>query len=103
GHSKPHRAMFEAAAGQLGVEIEEMGPIQIVGSGATINDATENAFDRAGKLLEMTEGEVRGRCTFTGGVQIGRLPGVVQLDMLAPMAKLEERGIAHLVREQYDR
>ena len=24
GHSKPHRAMFEAAAGQLGVEIEEM-------------------------------------------------------------------------------
>ncbi len=24
GHSKPHRAIFEAAAGQLGVEIEEM-------------------------------------------------------------------------------
>jgi len=80
---------------------EEMGPIQVIGSGATINDATDNAFDRAGKLLDMTEGEVRGRCTFTGGVQIGRLPGVVQLDMLAPMDTLEARGIDHLVREQY--
>jgi acetamidase/formamidase len=80
---------------------EEMGPIQVIGSGETINAATENAFDRAGTLLDMTEGEVRGRCTFTGGVQIGRLPGVVQLDMLAPMDKLEAQGIDHLVRDQY--
>lgn len=85
------------------VEIrEEMGPIQVIGSAETINDATENAFDRAGDLLDMTEGEVRGRCTFTGGVEIGRLPGVVQLNMLAPMDRLEDRGIAHLVRNQYD-
>jgi len=56
-----------------------MAPIQVVGSGATVNDATQNAFDRAGKLLDMSEGEIRARCTFTGGVQIGRLPGVVQL------------------------
>ncbi|MFC4247962.1 acetamidase/formamidase family protein [Natribaculum luteum] len=82
--------------------VEEMGPIQVIGSGATINDATQNAFDRAGDLLGMSEGEVRARCTFTGGVQVGRLPGVVQLDVLAPMAVLEERGIAHLVRDQYD-
>ena len=80
---------------------EEMGPIQVIGSGKTVNDATQNAFDRAGTLLEMSEGEVRSRCTFTGGVQIGRLPGVVQLDMLAPMEILEERGIAHLVADQY--
>ena len=81
---------------------EEMGPIQVIGSGATINDATENAFDRAGTLLDMSEGEVRSRCTFTGGVQIGRLPGVVQLDMLAPLDRLEARGLDSLVREQYD-
>ena len=81
--------------------VEDAGPIQIVGTGATVNDATQNAFDRAGKLLDMSEGEVRSRCTFTGGVQIGRLPGVVQLDVLAPMDVLEERGIAHLVQEQY--
>ncbi len=89
-------------ADKHGVDIDDdMGPIQVIGSGATINDATENAFDRASTLLDMSEGEVRSRCTFTGGVQIGRLPGVVQLDMLAPMAILEERGMAHLVREQY--
>jgi hypothetical protein len=51
----------------------------------------------------MTEGEVRARCTFTGGVEIGRLPGVVQLTMLAPMDRLADRGIDHLVREQYGR
>ncbi|WIV66834.1 acetamidase/formamidase family protein [Natrialbaceae archaeon AArc-T1-2] len=85
----------------VGLE-EEMGPIQVIGTGATINDATDNAFERAGALLEMSEGEVRARCTFTGGVQIGRLPGVVQLDVLAPMDVLEERGIAHLVAEQYN-
>ncbi len=90
-------------AEQHGVELtEDVGPIQIVGTGATINDATDNAFDRAGALLDMTEGEVRARCTFTGGVEIGRLPGVVQLTMLAPMDRLEARGIDHLVREQYE-
>ncbi len=91
-----------ALAEQHGVDLDELGPIQVIGSGPTINDATDNAFDRAGKLLDMSEGEVRARCTFTGGVQIGRLPGVVQLDMLAPMETLEERGITDLVREQYD-
>jgi len=92
-----------ALAAEHGVDLEaEMGPLQVIGTGATINDATDNAFDRAGSLLDMSEGEVRARCTFTGGVEIGRLPGVVQLTMLAPMDRLDERGVAHLVREQYD-
>jgi acetamidase/formamidase len=83
-------------------ELADAAPIQVIGSGATINDATENAFDRAGTLLDMTEGEVRGRCTFTGGVEIARLPGVVQLSMLAPIEKLEAVGLADTVRAQYD-
>lgn len=83
-------------------EVADAAPIQIIGSGATINDATENAFARAGKLFGMTEGEVRARCTFTGGVEIARLPGVVQLSMLAPMDLLEDTGLAETVREQYD-
>jgi len=93
-----------AALGEAyGVDVEtDAGPIQVIGSGATINDATENAFDRASALLDMSVGEVRTRCTFTGGVEIGRLPGVVQLTMLAPMDRLESRGIDHLVRAQYD-
>ncbi|HKJ57771.1 MAG TPA: acetamidase/formamidase family protein [Halobacteriales archaeon] len=93
------RALAEAH----GVDLEaDVGPLQVIGTGATINDATGNAFDRAGSLLDMSEGEVRARCTFTGGVEIGRLPGVVQLTMLAPMDRLESRGIDHLVRAQYD-
>ena len=81
--------------------VEDAGPIQIIGTGATINDATQNAFDRGCDLFGMSEGELRNRCTFTGGVSIGRLPGVVQLHLRAPIDVLEERGIAHLVREQY--
>jgi acetamidase/formamidase len=83
-------------------EVTDAAPIQVIGSGATINDATDNAFDRAGTLLGMTEGEVRARCTFSGGVEIARLPGVVQLSMLAPMEKLEDVGLADAVRAQYD-
>jgi hypothetical protein len=49
----------------------------------------------------MSEGEVRARCTFTGGVEIGRLPGVVQLTLLAPMDVLADRGLDSLVRAQY--
>ena len=94
----------ERLAADYDVEtVHMMGPLQVIGSGATINDATDNAFERAGGLLDMTEGEVRARCTFTGGVEIGRLPGVVQLTMLAPMDRLEDRGLADLVRAQYDR
>ncbi|WP_246998825.1 acetamidase/formamidase family protein [Halosolutus gelatinilyticus] len=101
-YSEAELEMGRKLADQRGVDIrDDAGPIQVIGSGGTINAATENAFDRAGKLLDMSEGEVRSRCTFTGGVQIGRLPGVVQLDMLAPMDVLEARGMAHLVREQY--
>jgi acetamidase/formamidase len=102
-YSDADRERGRELGAEYGVDVEtDMGPIQVIGSGATINDATQNAFDRAGDLLGMSEGEVRTRCTFTGGVEIGRLPGVVQLTMLAPMDVLEDRGIAHLVREQYD-
>jgi acetamidase/formamidase len=106
--AKPYTdAEREAGAGlaaQYGVdEVTDAAPIQVIGSGATINDATDNAFDRAGDLLDMTEGEVRARCTFSGGVEIARLPGVVQLSMLAPMDRLEAVGLADVVREQYDR
>jgi acetamidase/formamidase len=92
-----------ALAEQYGVDlVEDVGPLQVVGTGATVNDATQNAFDRATDLLDMSEGEVRARCTFTGGVEIGRLPGVVQLTLLAPMDVLADRGLDGLVRAQYD-
>lgn len=105
--SKPFSEEEREQGQNLGAEYDvdvdtDMGPIQIIGSGATINDATENAYDRAETLLGMSEGEIRTRCTFTGGVEVGRLPGVVQLTMLSPMEVLEDQGLAHLVRAQYD-
>ncbi|QZX99173.1 acetamidase/formamidase family protein [Halobaculum rubrum] len=101
-YTADEREAGQAVADEYDVdELHDAAPIQVVGSGATINDATENAFDRAGDLLDMTEGEIRGRCTFTGGVEIARLPGVVQLSMLVPMEKLEEVGLAEPVRTQY--
>lgn len=100
--SDDERGAAQELAGEFGLaDVADLGPIQVVGSGATINAATENAYDRAGTLLGMSEGEVRARCTFTGGVEVGRLPGVVQLSMLAPMERLEAAGIGQLVREQY--
>ncbi|GGK81357.1 acetamidase/formamidase family protein [Haloarcula sebkhae] len=105
--AKPYTDTEREAGDALAAEhhvgdVVDAAPLQIIGSGATINDATENAFARAGTLFGMSEGEVRARCTFTGGVEIARLPGVVQLSMLAPMDLLEEQGLAATVREQYD-
>jgi acetamidase/formamidase len=100
-YSDEERAAGEALGEEHAVDVRDALPIQVVGSGATINGATENAFDRAGDLLDMTEGEVRGRCTFTGGVEIARLPGMVQLTMLAPTGRLDEVGLLETVREQY--
>ena len=105
--AKPYTDAEREAGAELAAEydvdeVADAAPIQVIGSGATINDATDNAFDRAGTLLDMTEGEVRARCTFSGGVEIARLPGVVQLSMLAPMETLEAVGLADAVRAQYD-
>ena len=101
-YTDAERAAGREVADEHDVELADAAPIQVIGSGATVNEATENAFDRAGSLLNMTEGEVRGRCTFTGGVEIARLPGVVQLSMLVPTDTLEDVGLAETVWAQYD-
>jgi formamidase len=78
-----------------------VGPVQFIGTGPTINEATDNAIKRATEVLHMSQAEVRNRCTITGGVEIGRLPGVVQLTMLVPMDTLDAIGIGLYVRQQY--
>ena len=78
-----------------------VGPVQFIGTGPTLNEATDNAIERAATVLQMTVAEVRNRCTITGSVEIGRLPGVVQLTMLAPLARLDAIGLGAYVRQQY--
>lgn len=82
-------------------EIEEAWPIQMVGSGANLNEATENAINRLAKLLGMSREEVMNRVTISGAVEIGRLPGVVTVTMLVPESKLAAIGLAEVVKEQY--
>ena len=76
-------------------------PLQVLGSGPFINAAFDNAVDRATRLLRMSRGEVLNRATVSGAVEIGRLPGFVQLTLLAPRDRLGELGIAGLVERQY--
>lgn len=78
-----------------------VGPVQFIGTGPTLNEAADNAMQRACDVLQLTLAEVRNRCTITGGVEIGRLPGVVQLNMLVPLEKLDALGIGSYVRQQY--
>ncbi|MGZ5297904.1 MAG: acetamidase/formamidase family protein, partial [Actinomycetota bacterium] len=76
-------------------------PIQVLGSGPFINAAVDNAVQRASKLLRMAGDQVKNRATISGAVEIGRLPGFVQLNLLAPRDRLERLGILHLVEAQY--
>ena len=76
-------------------------PVQVLGSGPFVNAAVDNAAVRAAKLFGMTVDEVRNRSTISGAVDIGRLPGFVQLSLLVPRDKLEQLGILHLVEAQY--
>jgi len=89
-------------AKQWGVErLEESAPISFVGTGPDLNAATENGLARAARALEMTLAEVKNRATITGGIEIGRHPGVVQVTFRAPLKNLERLGLKTFLEEQY--
>jgi acetamidase/formamidase len=89
-------------AASYGLRLEgEVAPIQFIGTGPTINEAADNAIERAAGVLGMTQAEVRNRCTISGSVEIARLPGAVQLTMLAPLDRLDRVGLGGLARRQY--
>jgi formamidase len=91
----------ERMAAAWGVELERTGPIQLIGSGRDLNQAAWNGLQRASTLLEMSLEEVRNRVTITGSVEIGRLPGIVTISLLARLDRLDRLGIGHLVKTQY--
>jgi acetamidase/formamidase len=92
------RALAEANATSLEGPVL---PIQVLGSGPFLNAAVDNAVARAATLFGMTVDEVKNRSTISGAVDIGRLPGFVQLSLLVPRDRLERLGIDHLVDAQY--
>ncbi len=56
---------------------------------------------RMAALTGYSIAEVKNRATITGDIQIGRLPGVVQVTMLTPSAVLEKLNLLDLYQEQY--
>ena len=96
------RAKAEMLAKQWGLSrLEKSAPISVVGTGADLNKATENGLQRAADILGMSVPEVKNRATITGAIEIGRLPGVIQVTFLAPLEKLESAGLLPFVSEQY--
>jgi formamidase len=83
-------------------EIEKSAPISVIGTGGTLNEATENGLNRASALLKISVAEVRNRATITGAIEIGRLPGVVQVTFLAPLINLEQAGLLPFAKEVYN-
>jgi formamidase len=99
--SSEERARAVRLAQERGIAVEESAPISVVGTGPDLNAATENGLKRAAVLLGMTVPEVRNRATITGGIEIGRHPGVIQVTFLAPLSALDAAGLGDLAREQY--
>lgn len=100
--TEAERVQAMAVAKEWGIDnLEESLPISFVGSGPNLNVATDNGLERAAKLLGMSVPEVKNRATLTGGIEIGRHPGVVQVTFRAPVERLERLGLASLAREQY--
>ena len=104
--ARPHAAAEKKAARRLAdkygqTTLEEAAPIQMVGSGANLNEAADNGVARLADLLEMSKEEILNRVTLSGAVEIGRLPGVVTVTMLIPLTQLAKLGLAKLVKKQY--
>jgi len=81
--------------------IEQSAPISFVGTGANLNVATDNGLARAASVLGITVPEVKNRATITGGIEIGRHPGVVQVTLRVPLETIAKLGLLTFVEEQY--
>jgi formamidase len=100
--SQEERRRALALGRRYGVsELEESLPISVIGTGPDLNSATDNGLARAAELLDMSVPEVKNRATISGGIEIGRHPGVVQVTFRAPVDKLDARGLLGYAAEQY--
>lgn len=82
--------------------LEESYPISFVGTGADLNEATNNGMERAANLFGSTVPEIMNRATITGSIDIGRNPGVVTVTFLAPKGYLKQAKLLKLIRNMYE-
>ncbi len=100
--SEKELASARQIADKWGMEkLEESFPVSFIGTGNTLNSATDNGLERAAKLFDVSVPEILNRATITGSIEIGRHPGVVTITFLAPKEYLEKVSIANIVAEQY--
>jgi formamidase len=104
--AKPLSAEEQMRALALGrrygvTQLEESLPISVIGTGPDLNSATDNGLARAAELLEVSVPEIMNRATISGAIEIGRLPGVVQVTFRAPVQRLEACGLLGYASEQY--
>lgn len=83
------------------IEVENSLPLSFVGTGASLNEATDNGLERAAKLFEVPLGEILNRSTITGSIDVGRHPGVVTVTFLAPESYLEKISLLDIAKIQY--
>ncbi|MGO4838978.1 acetamidase, partial [Rhizobiaceae sp. 2RAB30] len=95
------RAKARVLAEKYKVEIEADAPVTFIGSGANLNEATENGLARAAEVLKMCVPEVMNRATMAGAIEIGRHPGVVRVTLRAPLKTLDACGLGSFARELY--
>ncbi|RFU61148.1 acetamidase/formamidase family protein [Peribacillus glennii] len=100
--TKKEKEIARGVAEQWQVKkLEESLPISFIGTGANLNEATENGLKRAAEVIGISIPEVMNRATITGSIEIGRHPGVATITFLCPVAYLNKIGITQLVRDQY--
>lgn len=100
--TKAEKKAAEKVAKEWGVDkVEESLPVSFIGTGANLNEATDNGLQRAAKAFNISVPEVLNRATITGSIDIGRHPGVVTVTFLAPTKYLKKLNITALVKEHY--
>lgn len=101
--TKEEKRLARELAEEYGLkQLEEAFPISVVGTGADLNIATENAVQRAAALFDLSVEEMKNRITLTGGIEVGRLPGVVTATCQVPKSLLKQAKIFKSVKQQYD-
>ncbi|PKD42987.1 acetamidase/formamidase family protein [Rhodohalobacter barkolensis] len=100
--SEKEKLNAKRLAEQWGVkDLEEALPLQFVGTGANLNDATDNGMKRASELLGISVPELMNRITVNGNIEVGRHPGVVTVTFLVPKKLLDKAGILDMVERHY--
>lgn len=92
----------ETVAKSRGYELTTRSlPVQFIGSGISLEEAINNAIERASHATGLNASELRNRATVTGSVDIGRISGVVYITMMLPEEILDRMGIAPIVQTHY--